>query len=393
MSFLEPIGTNINPYTGYPFRKENLDERIRRLLEDDADEIPPIAPSSVQIIKDKQEKCPIVPSPPANVNDTKSLTPIQPSYKMEITSTNRFTGDSIKQTPTLRGTCSSSNFKNLYTPVASSRFAVFMKQSPGIKYEKEELPIYPVQQRKMSSISSISSMDSVKQTPVLPGSKYIKEKCPILPPPAAAKHFDAKDSFTPIQSSKNGSVSSIGSVKETSSVANNIKRKYSYPPIIPVQPSYKFDPSSSSKSAAASVKQQLPGNSSSNVKDSITPPPTKRIKLDCKKLSFSFINDNRPTIDEKGEPRHLRSILRHMDDWLKREERKKVYQGITELTKKEWPNPQKVTKDVKVTALNVNEFAQNDVLQMMLDSALNNPDLFEAYESIFAKKHKSKEKK
>uniref|UniRef100_A0A914QJ37 Uncharacterized protein n=1 Tax=Panagrolaimus davidi TaxID=227884 RepID=A0A914QJ37_9BILA len=161
MSFLEPFGTDINPYTGYPFRKENLDERIRRLLEDDADEIPPIAPSSVQIIKVKQEKCPIVPSPPANVKDIKSFTPLQPSYKMEIASSNRFAGDSIKQTPTLPGTCSSSNFKKLYSPVApiqpmnnvtSNRFAVFMKQPPGIKYEKEELPIYPIQQRKMTNI-------------------------------------------------------------------------------------------------------------------------------------------------------------------------------------------------------------------------------------------------
>uniref|UniRef100_A0AC35FSR9 Uncharacterized protein n=1 Tax=Panagrolaimus sp. PS1159 TaxID=55785 RepID=A0AC35FSR9_9BILA len=234
MSFVEPLDEPINPYTGYPFRKENLDERIRRILEDDDDDD----------------------------NDA-----------------------SFVQT----------NAEQIDT-VSSNRFVA-----------------------------------SAKQNSVLPSGK-------------------------------------------------DIRKQYYLIPSIPVKTCYNVNSSNRFRNY---VKQdpRLPG-SSTNVKyeSQIIPPPNKRIKLEYKH-SFNFIDDN-SSIDERKQHQ---SIFRHMDDSMKKEEINKAYQEVTEIIEILWPNPRKVTKDVKVTALNVNEFIKDDVLQIMLDAALNNPNLFEAHELSLCK--------
>uniref|UniRef100_A0A914Q2I4 Uncharacterized protein n=1 Tax=Panagrolaimus davidi TaxID=227884 RepID=A0A914Q2I4_9BILA len=408
MSFVDPLDEPINPYTGYPFRKESLDERIRRILEDDDDDEIPVATSSVKINAEQIDTVysnRVVASAKQNsvlpggkdIRNQYSLIPsipVKTRYNVNNVSSNR-SASSINQNPTIAGDRIANDNYSLAQPKkvdSSSRFTAPVKKT-AFKYEKTRWQISPV--------TPTESMDSRYTAPAKkPSLKYEKTRWqipPVTPTESMDSRFTApakktafkyektrwpSTSVTPTESMDTfSSNSSVESDKHTS-VGKNLKREYKLIPYDAVQTLYKMDAISSTYSSD-SVKQ-IPGNSSVKDKSPIIQPPNKRIKLEYKH-SFNFIGEN-SNIDEKSEKferSQHESIFQHMDDSMKKEEINQAYQEVTEIVELLWPNPRKVTKDVKVTALNVNEFMKDDVFQMMLDAALNNPNLFKAHELSF----------
>uniref|UniRef100_A0AC34FH97 Uncharacterized protein n=1 Tax=Panagrolaimus sp. ES5 TaxID=591445 RepID=A0AC34FH97_9BILA len=454
MAFLEPFGEEINPFTGFPFRKENLDERIARLRREfidlgcieghPSDEIltdardqdvkenfaitPPSTPSVVHAKEAKGnpsttpslietsklesttgKKDPITPPSTSTVVHAKeakgspSITPSlsKPSKLESITGTkhpitppstssvvhaeeakgNPSTTPSLSETSKLGSTTGTKRPINFTTPSvvhakeAKGNPSTTLSLSKPSKLESTTGTKRPINFTTPSVVHTKEAKGNPSTTPSLSETSKLESTTAtkhIITPPSTssvvhAKEAKGKPSITPLI---------IVHAKEA-------KEKSSITPLM--SKPFKLGSTTGTKRPIDSVEKAAELHAKSTA--------AKRIKLEFKH-SFNFISDNE-VLDEniREEKKRHRAIFRHCEDWMKGVDRKMVHKELSTFTKPIWPHPRKVTKEDKVTALNINEFHKKDVFQIMFDAALNNPNLFECHENIYAKDNKPKIKR